>query len=557
MVESKAVAQYVSHVLSGELAACRWVKLAIKRHQRDLETGESRGLYFDEAAAQRAIKFFNFLKHSKGEWAGQQIRLEGWQAFIIWVLFGWKNKADDSRRFRVAYQEVARKNGKSTLASGVGLYLFDADNEPGAEVYSAATKRDQARITHAEATRMVKASPFLRKRIAVYRDNLHVVDTASKFEPLGRDADSLDGLNIHGAIVDELHAHKTRDVWDVLETATSARRQPLMYTITTAGFNRQTICYELHDYTRKVLDQVIADDSFFGIIFSLDEGDDWEDESNWVKANPNLNMSVKLADLQRKAAKAKQIPSALNAFLRLHMNQWTQSETKWLDPDTWRACGDSVDVDGLRGRTCYGGLDLSSTIDISALVLIFPPQKQGDKFQLLCRFWVPEESILERSKTDRVPYEAWLREGYIQATPGNVIDYQYILAEVVELAERYDLNEIAFDRWGATKIVQDIQELGLQVVPFGQGYASMSGPMKELERLIVASELAHGNNPVLNWMADNLVARQDPAGNIKPDKESSLEKIDGMVATIMGLDRAIRNEGDKSSVYNDRGLVVL
>lgn len=549
--------RYIEQVKNGEIVVGKWVRLAVQRHLSDLETGHERGLYFDEAAAAKAIKFFGFLKHSKGEWAGQTITLEPWQQFIIWVLFGWK-RADGLRRFRTAYQEIARKNGKSTVASGIGLLLFDADGEPGAEVYTAATKKDQAKITHSEATRMVKASAFLRKRIAVYKDNLHVEKTASKFELLGRDADSLDGLNIHGCIVDELHAHKNRDLWDVLETATGARRQPLMFAITTAGYNRQSICYEQHDYTRKILDGIIQDDTFFGIIFALDDDDDWEDERNWAKANPNLGVSVKLDDLRRKAEKAKKMPSALNAFLRLHMNLWTQAETKWVNRQKWDTCGFMVDVDGLRGRICYGGLDLSSTIDITAFILVFPPQKKGDKFLILCRFWVPEAAMHERSKRDRVPYDAWVREGYMATTPGDVIDYTFIVAEILELAERYDLKEVAYDRWGASKMIQELQDVELTVVPFGQGFASMSGPMKELERLIAAGELAHGNNPVLTWMADNLVVRQDPAGNVKPDKERSLEKIDGMVALVMGLDRAIRNEGEGGqSVYEERGLLEL
>lgn len=548
--------QYIEQVSRGEITVCKWVRLAVERHLRDLETGHKRGLYFDEDAANRVIKFFGFLRHSKGEWAGQVVKLEPWQQFILWVLFGW-HQADGTRRFRIAYEEIARKNGKSTKAAGVGLYLFDADKEPGAEVYTAATKRDQARITHSEATRMVKKSRALRKRITVYKDNLHNEITASKFEPVGRDADSLDGLNVHGAIVDELHAHKTRELWDVLETATGSRRQPLMYAITTAGFNRQTICYELHDYTRKVLDGVIEDDSFFGIIFTLDEGDDWEDERNWFKANPNLNVSVKLDDLRRKAAKAKKMPSALNAFLRLHMNVWTQAETKWVNQEKWAACGqEPVNLEALAGRDCYGGLDLSSTIDISAFVLVFPPEQADEKYRVLCRFWIPEEAMTERSKRDRVPYDAWVRQGFIQATPGDVIDYKWIVADILDLAEKYDLIEVAFDRWGASKMIQELQDAELEVIQFGQGFASMSGPMKELERLIVAGELAHGNNPVLRWMADNLVAREDPAGNIKPDKSKSIEKIDGMVALIMALARAILQENGHSK-YEDGDLLIL
>lgn len=549
--------RYIDGVMDGKIVTNRWVRLAVERHLRDLEDGEDRELWFDAKAAQLAINFFQFCKHSKGEWAGQTVELEDWQAFKTAIIFGWK-RYNGARRFRTVYIEEPRKNGKSTWAAGVGLYLLVADGEPGAEIYTAATKRDQARIVHSEATRMVKASPALRKRVRVFKDNLHIEGTASKYEPVGRDADSLDGLNVQGAIVDELHAHKTRDLWDILDTATGSRRQPLLLAITTAGFDRQSICWEQHEYTEKILEGLIQDDSFFGLIYSMDEGDDWEDESVWYKANPNLGTSKKLEDMRRQALKAKETPSALNAFLRLHLNVWTQAETRWLSPDSWAACGHAVDADGLRGRTCYGGLDLSSTTDISAFVLVFPPEQDGDTYKVLPRFFIPEAAMRERSRRDRVPYDAWVREGYITATPGNVIDYSFILAQIDEDAQRYDLKEIAFDRWGATKIVQELQDLGGEdfVAQFGQGFASMSAPMKELEKLVLSKQLAHGNNPVLSWMASNIVARQDPAGNIKPDKEKSTEKIDGIVALIMGLDRATRHT-DTGSIYESRGVLVL
>ena len=548
--------EYIDDVLSGRQVVCKWARLAVERHVRDLETGPERGLEFNETKAKTAIAFFSLLKHSKGEWAGTLIRLEPWQQFVLWVLFGWLS-ADGTRRFRTAYQEIARKNGKSTIAAGIGLYLMVADGEPGAEIYTAATKRDQARITHSEATRMVKSSPPLRKEIRAFKDNLHIVGTASKYEPLGADSDTMDGLNVHGAIIDELHAHKTRMVWDVLETATGSRRQPLMFAITTAGYDRQSICFEQHEYTEKILEGALQDDAFFGIIFTLDEGDDWQDESVWVKANPNLGVSKKMDDMRRLARQAREIPSKQFAFMRLHLNIWTQSETKWVPFEHWKQCSNAVDGAGLRGRICYGGLDLSSNIDISALVLIFPPQSDEDDYQVLCRFWIPEENMIERWKKDRVSYPAWVRQGYITATPGNVIDYDFIMAQVDEDMQAYDLQEIAFDRWGATSIATNLQDLGGEdfMIQFGQGFVSMSPPMKELEKLILSHKLAHGNNPVLNWMADNLVARMDPAGNIKPDKEKSREKIDGMVALIMALDRAMRHAG--GSIYENRGILEL
>ena len=549
--------QYVEDVLAGRQVACKWVRLACERHARDLETGDERGLHFDEAAAMVAIAFFRLLKHSKGEWAGKTMRLEPWEQFIVASLFGWKRE-DGTRRFRTSYTECARKNGKSTLAAGIGLFLLLADDEAGAEVYSAATKREQARISHGEATRMAKTSPQIRRVVRIYKDNIHIVDTASKFEPLGADSNTMDGLNVHGAIIDEVHAHKTRETWDVLETATGARRQPLMFAITTSGFDRHTLCWTQHEYTEKILSGVIEDDSWFGIIFTIDEGDAWEDEENWIKSNPNLGVCKKLDDMRRKAGRAKEMPAALNAFLRLELDIWTQAETKWVNIEHWKQCGAMVDAEGLRGRTCYAGLDLSSNTDVSALSLVFPPQADGDEYQVLCRFWIPEESMQERVHNDRVPYDAWVRQGYVTATPGNVIDYSYILAQIDEDMQAYDVQELAFDRWGATKIQTDLMELGGEefLVQFGQGFASMSAPMKELEKLILGHQLAHGNNPVLTWMADNLVARQDPAGNIKPDKDKSREKIDGIVALIMALDRALRHEPKRRSVYEDRGLFV-
>src|SRR5512139_2609270 len=332
---------YIENVLSGRQVACKWVHLAVERHVKDLDTGAERGLTFDQTEAKKAIAFFSLLKHSKGEWAGQIIDLEPWQQFILWVLFGWK-RADGTRRFRAAYQEIARKNGKSTMGAGIGLYLLAADGEPGAEIYSAATKRDQARITHLEAVRMVRSSPMLKRRIRTFRYNLNIENTASKFEPLGADADTTDGLNIHGAIVDEIHAHKTREMWDKIDTATGARRQPLMFGITTAGYDRQSLCWTLNEYSKKVLDRVIDDDTFFGLIYTLDDGshggdpDDWQDETTWIKSNPNLNVSKKIDDLRRKCQRATEMPSAQNSFLRLELNVWTQSETKWMPIEHWR-----------------------------------------------------------------------------------------------------------------------------------------------------------------------------------------------------------------------------
>lgn len=555
--------QYAHDILSGKIPACKWVKLACQRHFDDLKNGGERGLWFDPAAGQKVIDFFRFTKHSKGEWAGQVFVLSPWQQFCTWVIFGWKKK-DGTRRFRTAYIEVARKNGKSTWFAGIGNYLLVADGEAGAEVYNAATKRDQARIIHSEATRMIKSSPGLRKRVTIYRDNLCVESTNSKYEPLGADSDTMDGLNPHGCIIDELHAHKTRGVWDILDTATGSRRQPLQAAITTAGFDTHSVCYEQHEYVEKILERIVEDDTYFGIIYTIDgeekdgdtiirEEDDWTAEETWSKANPNYGISVKPDDLKRKCKQAREMPAKQNAFKRLHLDIWTEAETLWLNMDKWKICNSPVDTEGLRGRRCYGGLDLSKSQDVSAWVMVFPPETEDDFYRVVCRFFIPQDNMEKRVKKNRVPYDVWVRQGFITATPGNVIDYDFILEQIDQDARAYDIEEIAFDRWGAANIIQKLQEKEIEVIEFGQGFASMSAPALELERLVLGEKLAHGGNPVLTWMAKNVVARQDPAGNIKPDKEKSREKIDGIVALIMATGRAMRNKKTESG--NDGSLI--
>lgn len=553
--------------MSGRITTCRWTRLACERHRRDLKTGASRGLRYDERAARVAIAFFSVLNHWKGEWGNTRITLEPAQQFWLASLFGWK-RADGFRRFRTGYLEVARKNGKTTTAAGVGLYLAFIDGEPGAEVYSAAVKHDQARISHKDATMMVKASPQLRATIGVFRDNLHDLKSGSKFEPLSSDYNSLDGLNIHGVIADELHAWPQPELWGVLKTGTGARRQPMMLAITTAGVDQQGVCYQQREYVTRILNGIVEDDAYWGMIYTLDtkrdwpdleQDDDWQDERNWFKANPLLGVSKKLDTMRSDAKEAANKPAELNHFLRWHLNVWTQATTRWISPIHWAACGQyAVDADALAGRPCYAGLDLSQTYDITALALVFPPETEGEPYQVQMRFWLPADNMLERVRRDQVPYDVWARQGHLILTPGNVVDYDFILAEIARLTERYNVVEIGFDRWGATMITQKLQAMGGDewVVPIGQGVVSMSPPMKELGKLIAQQKLAHGANPVLSWMADNLVAVEDAAGNIKPDKAKSREKIDGMVALIMGLDRATRHEGG-ASIYNEREMLLL
>jgi len=534
--KASPITAYAEAVTRGEIVTGRLVRLACERHLRDLQTADERGLWFDDEAAEHTLRFFGFLRHSKGEWAGEPFKLEPWQQFIIGVLFGWK-RADGTRRFRTAFVEVARKNGKSTISAGVGLYLAFADDEPGAEVYVAACKRDQAKIVWGEARRMVQQSPALKRRVTVFVGNLHIAGTASKFEPLGADSDSMDGLNVHGNIIDELHAHKTRTMWDVLQTATGSRRQPLTFVITTAGYDRHSICWEQHDYGIKVLEGIIEDDTFFSYIAALDEGDDWKDRSVWVKANPNLGVSVKVESIEQDCAKAEQVPGEQNAFRRLRLDEWTEQASRWIDMEVYDKGSVPVDPDALLGHSCFAGLDLASVRDVTAFILWFADDEGG--VDVLPFFWIPDEGMRQRSERDRVPYDVWVREGYMEVTEGNITDYDVIRERIKGLGDQYNIREIAYDRWGATQLVTQLTEDGATCVPMGQGFASLSAPTKELEKLLLAGKFRHGGHPVLRWMFSNVAIQQDSAGNMKPAKDKSFEKIDGVMATVMACGRAM------------------
>jgi len=553
------VVGYCRGVLDGSVPASSMTRAAVKRHLLDLEHGRRRGLHFDRAAAEHAVQFFGLLKHSKGEWAGQRFDPAPWQKFILWSLFGWK-RADGLRRFRTAFIEVPRKNGKSTLSAGIGLYLMTADGEPGAEVYSAATKRDQAKITWEEAVRMVDASPALGAMIRHWRasDTLLMEATRSKFVPLGADADTMDGLNVHGAIVDELHAHRTSAVVDVLDTATGARRQPMTFEITTAGFDRESICYQHYVYSRQILTHAVQDDSWFAFIAELDESESWLDEVAWAKANPNLNVSVKLDDLQRKAEKAKVMPAAQNGFLRLHLDVWTQQSDRWIDLDLWEEnFRGAVTAESLAGRAGYGGLDLSAVADLTAWVLAFPRDDGSEIIDLWCRFWCPESRLTDSSNRYAEQYQAWAMAGFLTVTPGNAIDYAQVKADVLADASHFRVIDVNVDRlFQGYSLSMELQDEGMAVLGMGQGFLSMAAPMKTFERLLLERKLNHGGNPVLRFMAGNVAVRQDPAGNLKPDKAESQGRIDGIVATVMALDRWERNENGPS-VYEERDLLLL
>ena len=551
----------------------KYERLWRERHARDLALslrpeGHPKGFIYREEVGLRVVQFIEgYCRHHKGKWAGEKLVLEQWQREVICQIFGWLN-ADGTRRFRIAYIEVARKNGKSTLAGGLGLYLLMADGEMGAEVYSTATKKDQARIVWSDAAAMDKASSDLKKFARVLRSNISCPKTGSKFEPLGADSTTLDGLNPSGHIADELHAHKDRGVWDKMDTGMGAREQPLTVAITTAGlYDPESIGYQMHDLACKVLEGVVEDDSFFAVIFAADEGDDLFSEVAQKKANPNYGVSAKPEFLQKQAEKAKSDPNFFNPYCQLHLNIWTQQVKRWLQVDKWNECDPVKDsaaavalsarrAQELRGKPCFGGLDLASKLDLAAFTLLFP--LEANVVAVLAKFWLPEERVKYYFKRGHRHYKQWVEEGWIVQTPGNVIDYDFIKRDVVALSKEYLLKEIAFDPWNATQISTQLQGEGLVMVETRQGYKTLSEPSKDLEARVVEKSVLHSGNPVMRFCVSNAVVSTDSAGNIKPDKEKATDKIDGVVALIMSLSRFVLEKPAEAESYIERNdLVVL
>ena len=531
-------AQYQRDVLNGNIKVGKLVRLAVERQDRDLETAASRGFFFDEEQAARALNFFGYLKHSKGEWAGKPIELEPWQAWIISVVFGWVYEDTGLRRFRTVYEEIARKNGKTTKLAGIGLKGLTKDDEGGPEIYAAATKRDQAAILFEEAKRMVKQSRPLRSRLDAQQHQIVFPTNFGNFKPLSSDANTMDGLNPHMALVDELHAHKTPEMWDVLKSAFGARSQPLMWGITTAGFNKNGVCYEIRGYAIQVLQGLVDDDSFFSIIYTIDDGDDWQDETNWIKANPNLGVSVSLDYLREQARQAAVMPSALVNFLTKHLNVWVTGESKWCNIERWLKCGaDYLPTDLGDVVEVYIGLDLAQVSDITSATGV--AILSDGTWRVFGKHYLPEDAIEAKYRKTTVPFRQWHEQGWLTLTPGNVVDYNWIKADLDHWLQTLPVKEIVFDRYNSSQLVNDMLEQGAPMVSFGQGYLSMSPAMKEFERRYLANLIEHPNDPVLNWAMSNVVADQDHAGNIKPAKNKSSEKIDPAVALIMAVGRAM------------------
>lgn len=541
---------YAEAVVAGDVLACEYVRKACRRHLNDLirfarpdsayrfnpVLADKKGQEY--RPADNICAFIEQLPHVKGPLAGQRITLGPWQIFILASAFGWVN-GEGKRRFRRGYTEVPRGNAKSTLSSAVSLYMLTADGEGGAEVYSLATTRDQARIVFGDAQSMARQSAGFRSRFGVNvgAHNISVQNMGAKFEPLSSEGSTLDGLNIHFGCIDELHAHKTRTVYDVVETGIGKRDNSMLWVITTAGSNRAGICYELRSYVVKVLSGVVEDDSQFAIIYGLDDGDDWTTEHALVKANPNWGVSVRPEILLGLQAKAMQLPSAVNNFKTKHLNEWVNADTAWMDMRAWDRCADkTIVIDDYAGQPCWLALDLASKVDIAALVVLFRHLHDPETFVFFGRYYLPEEAAYASGNSQ---YSGWANSGRLVVTPGNVIDFSWIESDLLSFSSLFDVQSVSYDPFQATQLSTRMQEQGLPMVEVRPTVLNFSEPMKSLDALVRKTKIAHDGDPVMAWMVSNVVAHTDAKDNIYPRKERPENKIDGVIGLIMALSRAL------------------
>lgn len=514
---------------------------------------------YDKKKADFAVQFIECLNHTKGVWAGKKFELIDWQEQIIRDIFG-IIKPNGYRQFNTAYVEIPKKCGKSELAAAIADYLCFGDDEIGAEIYGCAADRQQASIVFNVAANMIKMCPYLYHRCKILAASKRIIipESDSFYQVLSAEAPTKHGFNVHGVIFDELHAQPNRQLYDIMTKGSGdARTQPLYFLITTAGNDTNSICYEVHQKAKDILEGRKVDPTFYPVIYGAAEDDDWTSPEVWKKANPSLGITIDIEKVQAACNSAQNNPAEENSFRQLRLNQWVKQNVRWMPMDKWDACKVDFDERDLEGRTCYAGLDLSSTSDLTALVLVFPPESDEDKYFVLPYFWLPEETIDLRVKRDHVQYDLWARQGFLNTTEGNVVHYGFIEQFICELGEKFRIAEIAFDRWNATFLTQRLDEDGFTMVQFGQGFSSMSSPTKELMKLVLEKRLAHNGHKVLRWNMDNVFVEQDAAGNLKPSKRKSTEKIDGVVALVMGLDRAIRNTANQVSVYDSRGLIFV
>lgn len=591
---------YAKAVVAGKIPAGRYLRLACKRHLDDLKRSRRKAFpyRFDRERAEWYLDFFPQFNHWRGELAGTPFELAPWQVFVAGSIFGWIQKASPTLyRWLTAYVEVPKKSGKTTFAAAIGMIKGFLEGEEGAEVYSIATKRDQARLSWNEAAKIAKKTPYMRTRLEILdgRGNMSDPETSSKFEPLGADKDTADGINPSFVIADEVHRYRDSDLLNTVEKSMAARRNPLTLEITTAGSNRRTICYQHHELSVKVLEGTLEHERWFAFIAAADEEDreNWRDPEVHRYANVGYGVSVKPDFLAAQAKNAEAMPGELNHFLRFHLNLWTDQETRWLSMDRWNACRDALSYAELKGRPCFGGLDLARLHDLCALVLVFPidPEEEADdeeltvtnedgelevvkadprEFHALCWFWMPEENVRKRVEEDGIPYDRWIEDGWITTTPGDTSDHRFIKRDVIRACRDFDVKNIAFDPHNAgnldTELEEELGELREEddpvMVKFYQGFGNMAAPTRELERLIAARRWCHGSNPVLTWMAGNATTRENEYGDKKIDKKKSGELVDGLVAGAMAMGALLNYEktDDHSvSVYDeeDRGLYVF
>jgi phage terminase large subunit-like protein len=542
--------KYARDVVAGRIIACVYVRQACRRQLDDLERQSQKSwpYRFDRGRGERFCRFMELLPHTKGKWAhkAERIKLESWQQFELTTVFGWVRKDNGLRRFREMYEEVPRKNGKSIKAAGIGLYMFSSDGEYGAEVYSGATSEKQAWEVFRPARLMAKRTPDLCEAygIEVNASNLSRPDDGSRFEPLiGKPGD---GASPSCTIVDEFHEHDTPELYDTMDTGMGAREQPLKVIITTAGSNIAGPCYEKRAQVIKILAGVIKNEEIFGIIYTVDKDDDPTTEEALRKANPNYDVSVRGDYLMSRLRDARQMPSRLATFKTKHLNIWVGARNAWMNMQAWAKAPARKSLDELAGRRCIIGLDLASKIDVAALLLLFLPTEQDPYYHLHGRYYLPEEMVEDGAHANASHYAGWNKQGFLTLTPGNVIDFDRIEEDLRDFASRFDVVEVPYDPWQATQLATGLLEEGLPMVEYRATVQNFSEPMKELEKLVLQKRLAHGNCPVLTWMMSNVVAKIDAKDNIFPRKEFPQNKIDGVVALIMAIARAISNPNTKS-----------
>lgn len=549
--------QYARDVVAGVEVACKWVRLACQRQLKDLarQGSDSFPYVFDRERANRVCRFAELMPHTKGRWGTKLIVLVAWQCFVLTTVYGWVD-VEGFRRFRTGYTEVPRKSAKSTLSSIVGLWMVGPDDEPGAEVYAAATTRKQAELVFRDAQRMARRTPGYRQRwnVEVSAEAVSRPDEGSTFKALSADADTLDGLNPHCAIIDEFHAHPTREVFDVLDSATGARRQALIWIITTAGFNRAGVCFEMRTYLCKVLEGQFEDETLFGLIYTVDDGDDPFDPRTWQKANPMWGVSVIEKDMAAMARRAKRSAQSLANFLTKRLNVWVSADKVWMNMQAWDACADeSLKVEQFAGEPCVMALDLASKTDVAAKLLLF--RREGTYYAFL-RGYLPSEAVESEINANAAHYAGWHAEDRLVLTEGSIIDFDVIKADVLTDARRFDVQTIAYDPFQATKLVTELLGERLPMVEFGATVRNFSDPMKELEALVLSGKLRHDGDPVLGWMVSNVVCHHDLKGNIFPRKQTPENKIDGAVGLIMALGIWLR-EPVTQSVYESRGIAFV